>query len=251
MIIIKNKAEIEKMDKAGSVVSGMHEALREYIRPGLTTMQVNDFCEDYIRSQGARPVQIGFEGFPYATCCSVNDEICHGFPSNYKLKNGDLLKVDTVVELDGWMGDSCWSYAIGDVDDESKRLMEVTRECLYEGIKEARIGNRLGDIGARIQEIAESNGFSVVREFTGHGIGRDMHEDPMVLHYGKKGRGQRLQEGMVLTIEPMINAGKASLKVDKNMWTARTLDHKNSCQYEHTLAITSDGPRILTKQEGV
>ncbi|MFR1139036.1 MAG: type I methionyl aminopeptidase, partial [Anaerococcus vaginalis] len=184
MIIIKNKDEIEKMDISGNVISGMHEALREFVKPGLTTMQVNDFCEKFIRSKGAIPAQIGFEGFPYATCCSVNDEICHGYPSDYILKSGDLLKVDTVVELNGWMSDSCWSYAVGQIDEDTQKLMDVTRECLYEGIKLAVIGNRLGDIGAKIQSIAETNGYSVVREFTGHGIGRGMHEDPMVLHYG-------------------------------------------------------------------
>lgn len=250
MIIIKNKDEIEKMDLSGNIISGMHEALRGYVKPGITTLQVNDFCEKFIRSKGAIPAQIGFEGFPYATCCSVNDEICHGFPSNYVLKSGDLLKVDTVVEFNGWMSDSCWSYGVGEIDDETKRLMDVTRECMYEGIKLAVIGNRLGDIGARIQSIAESNGYSVVREFTGHGIGRGMHEDPMVLHYGKEHRGLRLQEGMVITIEPMINIGDYKLTIDDNGWTARTLDGKKSCQYEHTLAITKDGPRILSKQQG-
>ncbi|MDU7299020.1 MAG: type I methionyl aminopeptidase, partial [Finegoldia magna] len=154
------------------------------------------------------------------------------------------------VELNGWMSDSCWSYAVGEIDEETQKLMDVTRECLYEGIKLAVIGNRLGDIGAKIQSIAETNGYSVVREFTGHGIGRGMHEDPMVLHYGKEHRGLRLQEGMVLTIEPMINMGTHKLKIDKNGWTARTIDGKKSCQYEHTLAITKDGPRILTKQQG-
>ena len=246
MIIIKNKDEIEKMDISGNVISGMHEALREYVKPGLTTMQVNDFCEKFIRSKGAIPAQIGYEGFPYATCCSVNDEICHGYPSDYILKSGDLLKVDTVVELNGWMSDSCWSYAVGEIDNETQKLMAITKECLYEGIKLAVIGNRLGDIGAKIQSIAESNGYSVVREFTGHGIGRGMHEDPMVLHYGKEHRGLRLQEGMVLTIEPMINMGNYKVKIKPDGWTVVTSDGKLSAHYENTIAITNEGVEILT-----
>lgn len=249
MIIIKTQEEIEKMDRSGDIMSGMHENLRSFIKPGITTMEVNDFCEDYIRSHHAVPAQIGYEGFPYAVCASVNDVICHGFPSDYKLQNGDLLKVDTVIDLDGWMSDSCWSYAVGEVSAEVADLMAVTKECLYKGIEQAIIGNRLGDIGYVIQKIAQEKGYQVVRDFTGHGIGRGLHEDPMVLHYGKKGRGQRLQEGMVITIEPMINQGTWECTIDDDDWTARTLDGKLSCQYEHTLAITKEGPRILTLQK--
>lgn len=249
MIVIKTLHEIEKMDQAGDIISGMHQSLREFIRPGLTTLEVNNFCEQYIRSHGALPAQIGYQGFPFATCTSVNDEICHGFPSERVLNEGDLLKVDTVVNLDGYMADSCWSYAVGTVDDQVVKLMNVTRDCLYEGIKEACAGARLGDIGARIQEIAETQGYSVVRDFTGHGIGTDMHEDPMVCHYGIKGRGLRLTEGMVITIEPMINVGRWECRLDNNGWTARTLDGSLSCQFEHTIAILKDGPRILTLQE--
>ncbi|MDO5754687.1 MAG: type I methionyl aminopeptidase [Tissierellia bacterium] len=250
MIILKTKNEIEKMNIAGDVISGMHEALRDFIKPGITTMEVNDFCETFIRNQGAIPAQIGYEGFPYAICASVNEEICHGFPSDYVLKDNDLLKVDTVVEKDGYMADSCWSYGVGNCNDDVLKLMKITRKAMYLGIEQAVIGNRLGDIGSTIQEYAESNGYSVVREFTGHGIGTNMHEDPMVLHYGKKGRGQRLEEGMVITIEPMINQGKHHLHLADNGWTAVTDDGKYSCQYEHTLAITKEGPRILTKQKG-
>ncbi len=238
------------MYKSGQIVARMHEELRNIIKPGIKTSEINQFCENFIREQGAIPSQIGYQGFPYATCTSVNDVICHGFPSDEVLKEGDLITVDTVVEYDGFMGDSAWSYSVGEISDNVKKLMETTKECLYLGIKEAVIGNRLGDIGAVIQEHAEKNGFSVVREFTGHGIGRTMHEDPMVPHYGKKGRGQRLQEGMVITIEPMINIGDWKSKIDNDGWTARTKDKSISCQYEHTLAITKDGPRILTLQKG-
>ncbi len=249
MIIIKTEEEIEKMDRAGDIVSGMHEALRDFIEVGKTTKEINDFCEEYIRSHGGIPSQINYQGYPYATCTSVNDEICHGFPTDYKLQNHDIITVDTVVELDGFLADSAWSYQVGEPTELTKKLMDVTKEALYIGIEQAVVGNRLGDIGSAIQDFVESHGFSVVREFTGHGIGKEMHEDPMVLHYGKAGRGQRLIEGMVLTIEPMVNTGKWNSKLDSNGWTARTVDKGLSCQYEHTLAITKDGPRILTLQK--
>ncbi len=237
------------MYKSGQIVARMHEELRNIIRPGITTSEINKFCEDFIRKQKAIPSQIGYQGFPYATCTSVNDVICHGFPSEQKLKDGDIITVDTVVEYDGFMGDSAWSYRVGEVSSLILDLMKTTKECLYLGIEKAIIGNRLGDIGAVIQANAEAKGFSVVREFTGHGIGRSMHEDPMVPHYGKEGRGLRLQEGMVITIEPMINIGDWKSKIDRDGWTARTKDGSISCQYEHTLAITKDGPRILTLQK--
>lgn len=249
MIIIKTEEEIEKMDRAGDIVSGMHEALRDFIEVEKTTKEINDFCEEYIRSHGGIPSQINYQGYPYATCTSVNDEICHGFPTDYKLQNHDIITVDTVVELDGFLADSAWSYQVGEPTELTKKLMDVTKKALYIGIEQAVVGNRLGDIGFAIQDFVESQGFSVVREFTGHGIGKEMHEDPMVLHYGKAGRGQRLIEGMVLTIEPMVNTGKWNSKLDSNGWTARTVDKGLSCQYEHTLAITKDGPRILTLQK--
>lgn len=250
MITIKSKDEIMKMDKAGDIVIGMHEALRDYIKPGLTTLEIDAFCENFIREHGGIPAQIGYNGYPYATCTSVNDEICHGFPSDYVLKDNDLLTVDTVVELGGYMADSAWSYLVGEGSEENKKLMDITRECLYLGIEQAVVGNRLGDIANAIQTNAEKHGYSVVKEFTGHGIGTSMHEDPQVLHYGKAGRGQRLSEGMVITIEPMINTGHWKSQIDDNGWTARTIDGGISCQYEHTLAITEDGPVILTKQSG-
>ena len=238
------------MYKSGQIVAQMHKELRDFIKPGITTGEIDKFCEKFIRSQGGIPAQIGYQGYPYATCTSVNDVICHGFPSDQVLKEGDLITVDTVVEYNGFMGDSAWSYKVGEVSSDVNKLMDITKECLYLGIKEAVIGNRLGDIGHVIQQHAEANGFSVVREFTGHGIGRSMHEDPMVLHYGQSGRGQRLQEGMVITIEPMINTGDWRSKIDEDGWTARTKDGSLSCQYEHTLAITKDGPRVLTIQDG-
>ena len=248
MIIIKTDEEIQKMIESGKILAKVHRSLRDYIKPGLTTLDVNKFCQDIIEGAGAYPEQIGYMDYPFATCTSVNDEICHGFPTERVLEEGDIVTVDMVVNYKGWLADSSWSYAVGKISDNAKKLMDVTKECLYLGIEQAQIGNRLGDIGNAIQTHAESNGFSVVRDFVGHGIGRNMHEDPQVLHDGKAGRGTRLMEGMVFTIEPMINEGTYRLKVDSNGWTARTLDGKLSCQYEHQLAITKDGPIIITDQ---
>ena len=178
----------------------------------------------------------------------MNDEICHGFPSERKLEDGDLLTIDMVVNVDGYLADSAWSYAVGELSPEAQKLMDVTRECLYKAIDIVKPGTRLGDIGHVIQTHAEANGFSVVRDFVGHGIGTNMHEDPQVLHYGRPNRGVRLEEGMVFTIEPMINAGDWPIAMDKNGWTARTRDGSLSCQYEHTLAVTKDGVIVLTEQ---
>lgn len=248
MIIIKTKQEIEKMQRAADVLVQVHHALREKIKPGVSTLELDTFVESFLKEKGAWPEQKGYQGFPYSICASINDEICHGFPRDEALKEGDILTVDMVVNVDGYLADSAWSYAVGQISEEAKKLMRVTKECLYKGIEVAQVGNRLGDIGHAIQEHAETNGFSVVREFVGHGIGRDMHEDPQVLHYGKKGRGVRIQEGMVFTIEPMINIGDWKMKMDGNEWTARTQDGSLSCQYEHTIAITEEGPLILTEQ---
>lgn len=249
MIVIKTKEEIEKMHQAGKILANIHKGIRKMIKPGVTTMEIDDFVDEYLAEHGATAAQIGYNGYEYATCASINDEICHGFPRNEPLKDGDLVTIDMVVELDGWLADSAWSYAVGEVSDEVKDLMKVTKECLYKGIEKAKIGNRLGDVANAIQTHAESNGYSVVRDFVGHGIGREIHEGPQVLHYGPAGRGQRITEGMVFTIEPMINVGDYKLTIDENGWTARTADGELSAQYEHTLAITEDGPIILTDQD--
>ena len=211
-------------------------------------MEIDRFVDEYLAGRGAIAAQKGYHGYQYATCASVNDEICHGFPSEKELNDGDIVAIDMVVDLDGWLADSAWSYAVGNISDEAKKLMDVTKKSLYLGIEQAVIGNRIGDISHAVQTYVEANGFSVVRDFVGHGIGKSMHEDPQVPHYGKPGRGVRLSEGMVLTIEPMVNIGTYKLKIDDNKWTARTLDGKLSAQYEHTIAITNDGPIILTDQ---
>ncbi len=249
MIIIKNEREIALMAEAGKIVAACHRQLRGFIRPGITTLAIDKFVEDFVREHGASAEQKGYRGYQFATCASVNDEICHGFPTNRKLMSGDIVGVDFVVNLNGWLADSAWTYAVGETSEETQRLLTVTKECLYLGIEQALIGKRTGDIGHAIQTHAEDRGYSVVREFTGHGIGRSMHEDPQILHYGKPERGIRLREGMVFTIEPMINAGGHDLTIDDNNWTARTVDGKLSAQYEHTLVITKDGPLVLTEQD--
>lgn len=249
LITLKSTREIDAMAESGALLASIHEALRDFIKPGVTGSEINTFFQDRIEAGGGIAEQIGFEGYEYATCISVNDEICHGFPLDKPLKNGDLIKVDTVVNLRGAMSDSCWSYVVGESTPEIDNLMEVTKNALYKGIEQAQVGNRIGDIGHAIQTYVEGEGFSVVREFVGHGIGPTMHEAPSVPHYGEAGKGLRLKEGMVITIEPMVNTGTWKSKMDDNGWTARTKDGGLSCQYEHTLAITKEGPRILTQQK--
>lgn len=248
MVNIYTKKDVLGMIEAGKVLAEVHKRLRTFIKEGVTTLEIDAYVESILKEFGATAEQKGYEGFPYATCASVNDEICHGFPTEYALKDGDIVTIDMVVNLNGSLADSAWTYAVGDISEEARHLMDTTLKCLYLGIKEAKVGNRLGDIGHAIQSYAEGEGFSVVREFVGHGIGKTMHEDPQVLHYGEAGRGLRIQEGMVFTIEPMINEGTFNLKIDKNGWTARTRDGKLSAQYEHQLAITKDGPIIITDQ---
>lgn len=249
MIKIKSKKEIEKMGKAGEILANIHLGLRDFIKVGITTSEIDKFCHDFMKKNGASAKQIGYHGYPFATCTSVNDVICHGMPSSYKLKDGDLITVDMVVEYDGYLADSAWSYAVGNVSDEVKKLMEVTKKALYIGIESAKAGNRVGDIGFAIQSYIEPLGYSIVRDFCGHGIGDEMHEDPQIPHYGIKGRGARLVEGMVITIEPMINVGRWESTIDEDGWTARTIDGSLSCQYEHTLLITNNGAIILTDQD--
>lgn len=249
MIIIKTEEQIEKMKKAGEILANIHKEIGKMIKPGMTTMEIDSFVEDYLKEVGALPEQKGYQGYPYATCASINDEICHGFPRKEPIKDGDIVTIDMVVNLDGWLADSAWSYGVGELSETAEQLLKVTKRSLYLGIEQAVIGNRLGDIGHAIQSYVEAEGFSVVRDFVGHGIGQDMHEDPQVLHYGRPGRGLRLTEGMVITIEPMINVGDYRVSIDDNGWTARTIDGSLSAQYEHTLAITKDGPLILTEQD--
>lgn len=250
MIILKTKNEILKMKKSGELLASCHREIRKMIEPGITTLEIDKFVYDYLIKNGAYPEQKGYQGYPYSICASVNDEICHGFPTNKPLEDGDIVSIDIVVNIDGWLADSAWSYPVGNISKEARDLLDITKLVLYKGIEKAVVGNRIGDVSNIIQTIAEEKGYSVVREFVGHGIGRSMHEDPQVPHYGRAGRGQRIREGMVFTIEPMINAGGYELTIDSsNGWTARTRDGSLSAQFEHTVAITEDGPLILTEQD--
>ena len=248
MISIKTPRMIEGMKESGRLLRSVHENLSKIIVPGITTLEIDSFVEKYLKEHGATPEQKGYMGFPFATCASVNDEICHGFPSNRELKDGDIVTIDMVVNKDGYLSDSAWSYAVGNISDEAKLLMDVTKEAMYKGIEIVKPGAHFGDIGVVIEEYVSQFGFSVVKDFIGHGIGRKMHEDPQVFHYKTGIRGARMREGMVFTIEPMINVGTWQMKMDKNGWTARTKDGKLSCQYEHTMAVTSDGVRVLTDE---
>ncbi|WP_018977101.1 type I methionyl aminopeptidase [Saccharibacillus kuerlensis] len=249
MITLKSEREIQLMDAAGDLLAACHKEIAKMIKPGVTTMEIDRFVEKFLKQHGATPEQKGYNGYEYATCASINDEVCHGFPRRQPLKNGDIVTIDMVVNLNGGLADSAWTYAVGEISEQDRRLMEVTHRALELGIEAAVVGNRLGDIGHAIQSYVEGEGFSVVREFTGHGIGPTIHEKPQVLHYGEPGKGQRLKEGMVITIEPMVNVGVWQTSRDDNGWTARTQDGRNSAQYEHTLAITKNGPRILTSQD--
>src|SRR5690625_1259360 len=217
------------MEAAGKLLVAAHKKVALLIKPGITTMEIDTAVEKFLRKNGAIPEQIGFQGYEYATCASINDEICHGFPRNEPLNDGDIVTVDMVVNLDGALADSAWTYAVGNVDEKGKRLMDVTKKSLYVGIEQAQIGNRIGDIGHAIQTYAEGEGFSVVREFTGHGIGPTMHEPPHIPHFGEPNKGIRLKEGMVITIEPMINEGTWKSKMDPNGWT-RSEEHTSELQ---------------------
>jgi methionyl aminopeptidase len=249
MIILKSEREIKLMQEAGKLLADCHKEIAQLIRPGITTLAIDAFVESYLAKHGATPEQKGYHGYPYATCASVNDEICHGFPRKKPLRDGDIVTIDMVVNLNGALADSAWSYAVGTASAETKRLFEITKTALYKGIEKAVVGNRIGDIGHAIQTYVEAEGYSVVRDFTGHGLGRDLHEDPAVPHFGVPGKGAKLKAGMVITIEPMVSVGAWQCKMDQNGWTARTVDGSRSAQYEHTLAITEAGPLILTAQE--
>lgn len=249
MIVLKSRAEMEEMKKAGRIVAAFHQAIAGMIQPGVATQDIESFALRFLKENGAKAYLKGYNGYPFATCASVNDVIAHGFPSREPLKEGDIVKIDIAAEADGWIGDSAWCYGVGEISEEARKLMRVTKECLYLGLEKAIVGNRLGDVMHAVQAHAERNGFSVVRDLLGHGVGREMHEEPNYAHVGNPGKGLRLKEGMVLTIEPMLNAGKAIMTIDADGWTARTADGSLSAQYEHTVAITADGPIVLTAQE--
>ncbi len=246
-IVIKNAEEIEKMRIACHLAADVLQIIEPYVKPGVTTGELNDICHDYITNvQKAIPAPLNYRGFPKSICTSVNHQICHGIPGPKKLKKGDIINIDVTVIKDGFHGDTSAMFFIGEPSILAQRLCKVAKECLDIGISMVKPGVRLGDIGHAIQTHAESNRFSVVREYCGHGIGREFHEDPQVLHYGKPGTGVILEEGMTFTIEPMVNAGKRHTKLLPDDWTVVTKDKKLSAQYEHTLLVTADGVDILT-----
>jgi len=246
-VIIKTSQEIEKMRLAGKLASDVLTMITPHIKAGITTNQIDQICHDYIVNvQQAIPAPLNYKGFPKSTCTSLNHVVCHGIPDDTKLKNGDILNLDITVIKNGYHGDTSMMFLVGEVKPWAKRLCQITQECMYKGILQVAPGATLGDIGFVIQQHAESNGFSVVREYCGHGIGAGFHEQPQVLHFGKKGTGLKLQEGMIFTIEPMINQGKAATKLLSDGWTAITRDRKLSAQYEHTVLVTKTGFEVLT-----
>lgn len=246
MISIKSAKEIEMMKKAGRITGGALKHAGEVISAGMTTYELDKIIHRYIVSHGAKPSFLGYGGFPGSACISVNDEVIHGIPGPRKLMDGDIVSVDVGAYIDGFHGDSAKTFTVGNVSDETKALLKSTEESLYKAISLAKPGVRLGDIGFAIQKYNEDNGYSVVRQFVGHGVGRDLHEDPEVPNFGREGRGVRLIEGMVIAIEPMINMGTERVYVMPDEWTVRTYDGKLSAHFEHTIAITENGAVILT-----
>lgn len=243
----KTSEEVELMRQSCLLVGETHAAIVKLLKPGVTTLQLDVVAEEFIRSNGAVPSFKNYEGFPFATCISVNDAVVHGFPNNKELKDGDLISIDIGVFKNGFHGDSAYTYAIGNVSEAIKQLMRVTKESLYKGIEKAVAGNRVGDISFAIQLYTErQHGYGVVRELVGHGLGRDLHEDPQVPNYGKRGSGAKLKEGMVIAIEPMINLGKKNVVNDTDGWTVRTQDGKPSAHYEHDVLIKKDKADILS-----
>ena len=248
MIIVKSKREIEKIAAACRIVAEILKNLKSFIAVDITTADIEAYAQDQIKKHNAVSAFKGYRGYPASTCTSVNDQVVHGIPSRMsRLKSGDIISIDLGVVLEGFYGDAAMTFPVGAVDAEARKLMSVTEESLYAGIGKAVVGNRVSDISSSIQQHAESNGFSVVRAFVGHGIGRSLHEDPQIPNFGEPGRGPRLKEGMTLAIEPMINAGCAEVNILDDGWTAVTADGRLSAHFEHTIAITKSGPLILTK----
>lgn len=247
MIIGKSKKEIEKMRSAGQLTGLVLQELRTLAEPGVSTIEIDRAAERMIRDAGGLPTFKGYHGFPYSICASVNEQVVHGFPSEYKLKEGDVFSIDCGVTLDGFVGDTATTVPIGKVSDDWLALVRVTEECLDLAIEQCRPGRHLGDIGAAVQQHAEASGYSIVREYVGHGIGRRMHEDPQIPNYGKPGQGPKIRAGYVFAVEPMVNLGTHHTKVLADGWTVVTLDGKPSAHAEHTIAITEEGPEVLTR----
>ena len=246
MITIKSKREIELLKIAGNIVYKTHKYLQPYIKEGIKTIELDKLAEDFIRSQDATPSFKGYEGFPYTLCISVNSEVVHGFPSDYVLKNGDIVSIDIGACYKGYHGDSAWTYVVGEVDDEIKYLLEHTEKSLFIGLEQVKPGNRIGDISSAIENYAKEHKLGVVKELCGHGVGTSVHEEPEVPNYGMKNTGPRLKEGMVIAIEPMLTLGSPKIFIHDNNWTIDTKDGSPSAHFEHTIAVTADGYEILT-----
>jgi methionyl aminopeptidase len=246
MIIVKSEREIELMKEAGRIVGLVHQKMAEIIKPGITTKELDEIAEKIIVENNASPSFKGYGGFPTALCTSVNQQLVHGFPSNKPLKDGDIISVDVGACYKGYHGDSAWTYAVGNISEENKALMDVTKESLFKGLELVRPGIHLSDISHAIQEYVESHGYSVPREYTGHGIGRSLHEDPAIPNFGEAGHGPILKVGMALAIEPMVNMGSKEVRTLNDGWTVETQDKQNTAHYEHTIVVTTDGYEILT-----
>ncbi|WP_144463322.1 type I methionyl aminopeptidase [Siminovitchia fortis] len=247
MIICKTPREIEIMREAGRIVALTHQELVKHIQPGITTKEIDSIAEKFIKQHDAYPSFLGYNGFKGSVCASVNEELVHGIPGKRVLKDGDIITLDIGAEYNGYHGDSAWTYAVGKIDDETKQLLDVTEESLYKGLEEAKPGARLSNISHAVQTYVESNGFSIVREYVGHGIGQSLHEDPQIPNYGPPNKGPRLRPGMVLAIEPMVNAGSRYVRTLADNWTVVTVDGKMCAHFEHTIAITDTGFEILTR----
>ena len=246
MITIKSEREIELMRHAGMLVSLMHQSIKPYIKAGITTKELDRLCEKFIRDHDAIPTEKGYFGYPASICTSVNDTVVHGIPDNYKLKNGDIITIDVVIGYKGYQGDAAWTYAVGEISDDKKYLMEHTEKALYEGVKMVKPGNTIGDISHAVEEYAKAHKLGVVRELSGHGIGREMHEEPDVLNFGKPKTGPKLKPGMTICIEPMLTFGERYIYILDDDWTIKTQDGKDAAHYEHTVLVTEDGYEILT-----
>ncbi len=251
MIIRKSPREIEKMAATGALVAETIAHVGRLIRPGVTTDELDAAAGDFIREHGGIPTSEGYKGYPKAICISPNDVVVHGIPDASEVGDGDLVTLDVGITLDGYIADSAYTFGVGEIDAESQRLLDVAQDALAAGITEAVVGNRVGDLSHAIQEVVEAGGFSVVRSLVGHGVGRYYHEDPHIPNFGEPGRGPRLSEGMTIAIEPMITAGSSEVAMMDDGWTVRTVDGSMSAHFEHTVAVTADGPRILTPRVGV
>lgn len=249
-IVIKTAEEIEKMRIAGRLAADVLDMIAPYVKPGVTTNELDQICHDYIvNEQQAIPAPLNYRGFPKSICTSINHQICHGIPNDKPLKNGDIVNVDITVIKDGYHGDTSKMFGVGTVSPHAQRLIDITRQCLWLGIEQVKPGAHFGDIGHAIQQLAESSRYSIVREFCGHGIGKKFHEDPHVMHFGKRGDGPIIKPGMIFTIEPMINIGKRHMKILADGWTAVTKDRSLSAQWEHTILVTETGYEVLTLRQ--